>query len=280
MAAPLRRSAKAAKPAKPAKVAKPATTTRPARAASTTSASGRPPAARLPAAEPRLDHVSSAYQELRRIIIWGQLPPGARVSERIVADRLKLSRTPVRSALHRLEQEGFVTALGAGRERRLVVAPLTVSDGLEVFNVVGHLEGLAVRTAAQLPTPRRKALVASLRAVNGTLAKQASKKGNATRFFDLDIEFHRLYVEDVVGPRLLTLHRAIKPQSERYIRLYVSVLLDQIATSVREHERIAASIARGDADAAQHAVEANWRNAGERLTKIISQLGERGSWHA
>jgi DNA-binding GntR family transcriptional regulator len=149
-----------------------------------------------------------------------------------------------------------------------------------VFTIVGHLEGLAARSAAELPAPRRTVLVRRLRAVNEALATQSRKKGNATRFFDLDIEFHRLYVEEVVGPRLLTLHRAIKPQSERYIRLYVSVLLDQIAMSVREHERIANSIARGDADAAQRAVETNWRNAAERLTQIIAQHGERGSWEA
>jgi DNA-binding GntR family transcriptional regulator len=226
----------------------------------------------------RQDHVSRAYEELRRIIVWGQLPPGSRISERIIADRLKLSRTPVRSALHRLEQEGFVASTGVGRERRLIVAPLTMHDGQEVFTIVGHLEGLAARTAAELPAARRKALVLQLRAVNDVLATHSRKKGNATRFFDLDIEFHRLYVEEVVGPRLLTLHRAIKPQSERYIRLYVSVLLDQIATSVREHERIAASIAKGDPDAAQTAVETNWRNAADRLTHIIAQHGERGSW--
>ena len=241
-------------------------------------APARPPAQEpLGDARPQ-DHVSRAYEELRRIIVWGQLPPGSRISERIIADRLKLSRTPVRSALHRLEQEGFVASNGVGRERRLIVAPLTMHDGQEVFTIVGHLEGLAARTAAELPAPRRKALVLQLRGVNDLLATQAKKKGNATRFFDLDIEFHRLYVEEVVGPRLLTLHRAIKPQSERYIRLYVSVLLDQIATSVREHERIAASIARGDPEAAQQAVETNWRNAAERLTQIIAQHGERGSW--
>lgn len=100
------------------------------------------------------------------------------------------------------------------------------------------------------------------------------------RIAELDIEFYRTYVEEVVGPRLLTLHRAIKPQSERYIRLYVSVLVDQIATSVREHERILTSISRGDQDAAQHAVETNWRNAAERLTQVIAQHGERGSWHS
>lgn len=231
------------------------------------------------AAEPRLDHVSKAYQELRRIIVWGQLPPGARVSERTIADRLNLSRTPVRSALHRLEQEGFVTAVGTGRERRLIVSPLTVDDGLEVFTIVGHLEGLAARTAAELPAPRRKALAARMRAVNNELARQASRKNNANRFFELDIEFHSRYVEGVAGPRVLALHQAIKPQSERYIRLYVSVLVDQIATSVREHEKITAAIARGDADAAQRAVETNWRNAADRLAEIITELGERGSWH-
>src|SRR3954466_9299884 len=87
----------------------------------------------------RQDNVSRAYQELRRIIVWGQLPPGSRISERIVADRLGLSRTPVRSALHRLEQEGFVASLGQGRERRLIVAPLTMQDGQEVYALVGHL---------------------------------------------------------------------------------------------------------------------------------------------
>ncbi len=240
----------------------------------------KPPPPRLAAAEAlRLDQVSRAYQALRDLIVWGQLPPGSRISERTVADRLGLSRTPVRSAMHRLEQEGFVASYGVGRERRLIVAPLTMHDGQEVFTIVGHLEGLAARGAAELPTAQRKALVMRLRTVNDALATHSRKRGNATRFFDLDIEFHRLYVEEVVGPRLLTLHRAIKPQSERYIRLYVSVLVDQIGTSVREHERILTSISRGDADAAQQAVETNWRNAAERLTQVIAQHGERGSWH-
>ena len=83
-----------------------------------------------------------------------------------------------------------------------------------------------------------------------------------------------------MGPRLLTLHRAIKPQSERYSRLYISVLLDEMSNSVKEHEAIARSIAEGDPDAAQRAVEKNWNNAAARLARIIAQHGERGSWEA
>lgn len=226
------------------------------------------------------DHVTRAYETLRLVIISGQLPPGSRISERIIADRLGLSRTPVRSALHRLEQEGFVAANGRGRERRLIVAPLTVDDGREVMFIVGHLEGLAARTAALLPAARRREIVRGLREINRELAKEARHPGDADRFFQLDHAFHGQYVDDVVGPRLLSLHRAIQPQSVRYSRLYVSVLIDQVATSVKEHETIASSIAKGDAAAAQHAAETNWHNAAERLTRIIAKQGERGSWQS
>lgn len=231
-------------------------------------------------AEERLDNVSRAYHDLREVIIWGQLPPGSRISERVIADRLGLSRTPVRSALHRLEQEGFVASYGRGRERRLIVAPLTIADGQEVYFIVGHLEGLAARATAMLPSARRKGIVRQLRDLNRRLAAESRKRGDAVRLFDLDLEFHQTYVEDIAGPRLLTLHRAIKPQSERYSRLYVSVLLDELSASVKEHEAIASTISRGDPDAAQAAVETNWNNAAARLERIMTQHGERGNWEA
>jgi DNA-binding GntR family transcriptional regulator len=227
----------------------------------------------------RTDNISLAYQELRRTIVWGQLPPGSRISERAVAERMGISRTPVRSAMHRLEQEGFVSAYGSARDRRLIVAPLTMRDGQEVLEIVGHLEGLAARLAALLPKHRRGVLVRKLRGLNDRLASQARNNVDPVRFFELDIEFHRTYVEGIAGPRLLTLHRAIKPQSERYIRLYVSVFLGEVSTSVREHAKIVSAIARGDADGAQKAVETNWHNAADRLARVIAQHGERGGWY-
>lgn len=230
-------------------------------------------------ADARSDTVSRVYQELRGLIVWGHLPPGARIAERAVAERLGLSRTPVRSALHRLQQEGFVSSAGRGQDQRLIVAPLTQDDGREIILIVGHLEGLAAHTAASLPDDRRKQVVARLREINRELAAE-SKRREFTRIFDLDQAFHRAYVEDVVGPRLLALHRAIKPQIERYTRLYISVLVDTLPTSVKEHEIIMRAIASGDAEGAQRAVETNWRNAAARLSRVIGQLGERGSWHA
>ena len=240
-----------------------------------------PPAASAPSADAdgRSDTVSRVYQELRGLIVWGHLPPGARIAERAVAERLGLSRTPVRSALHRLQQEGFVSSVGRGQDQRLIVAPLTQEDGREIILIVGHLEGLAAHTAALLPDTQRKRIVARLREINRDLAAE-SKRREFAQIFELDQAFHRAYVEDVVGPRLLALHRSIKPQIERYTRLYVSALVDELPTSIKEHELIVRAIASGDPLAAQRAVETNWRNAASRLAGVIAQLGERGAWHA
>jgi DNA-binding GntR family transcriptional regulator len=170
--------------------------------------------------------------------------------------------------------------VGRGREQRLIVAPLTQDDAREVFFIVGHLEGLAARTAALLPAARRREIVRHLREVNRELAVASRKRRDAVRVFDLDLEFHRTYVDGVVGPRLLALHHAIRSQSERYTRLYLSALLDTISTSVREHDAIVVGISKGEPDAAQGAAETNWRNAADRLTRVIAQHGERGAWHA
>jgi DNA-binding GntR family transcriptional regulator len=246
---------------------------------SRSSAAARRAAKPLAPEDEPLDNVTRVYGELRSLIISGQLPPGARIAERAVVARMGTSRTPVRSALHRLQQEGFVASVGRAGDQRLIVTPLTRGDGREVFLVVGHLEGLAAREAASLPADRRKKLVQQLRRVNRDLSTASRGKAQPGRLFDLDLEFHRTYVEGVAGPRVVALHRAIKPQSERYARLYINVLLDELPTSVKEHETIAAAIAKGDPRAAQRAVETNWHNAATRLASVIEEFGERGIWH-
>ncbi len=224
------------------------------------------------------DNVTRVYRELRTLIVSGELPAGSRIAERAVVKRMGLSRTPVRSALHRLQQEGFVDSVGRAGDQRLIVTPLTQDDGREVFLIVGHLEGLAAREAASLKRDRRTEIARRLRDLNRSLANEARRRSPASRLFDLDDEFHRSFVEDVVGPRLLALHRAIKPQIERYARLYVNVLLAELPTSVKQHAVIATAISSGDPDEAQKATESNWQTAAERLSHLIAEYGERGIW--
>lgn len=227
----------------------------------------------------RVDNVSRVYQQLRSLIVSGKLAPGARVSERAVVARTGLSRTPIRSALHRLQQEGFVASVGRAGDQRLIVTPITQKDGRELFVIVGHLEGLAAREAAALPDRERREVVRLLRNANKALSNELRQSRSPARVFELDNAFHATYLDGVVGPRLRALHRSTKPQIERYVRLYLNVLLDTLPTSVKEHDLIIRAIARGAQDAAQRAVESNWRNAANRLVRAIAEHGERGVWH-
>jgi DNA-binding GntR family transcriptional regulator len=223
-------------------------------------------------------HRERTYERLRDLIVHGKLAPGARIIEADVAERLGVSRTPVRAALQRLQQEGYITFAQRGRLTRASVAPLTRDDAHELFGIVGALEGFAAARTASLPDEERTSVAADLSKLNASLLQVGSSSRDPRSMFDLDSSFHHRYVETARGPRLLALLDAIKPQAERYIRLYTSALVDEIGTSVKEHEDIVEAIGRGDGEAARSAVATNWINASHRLSRVIDTVGERGSW--
>lgn len=219
------------------------------------------------------------YQKLRGLIVRGQLAPGARLVETEVAQRLGVSRTPVRGALQRLVREGYIVEPSRLQQSRPMVAPLTREDGREVFHIVAEIEGLAARLAAGRSPRDRTRLAKELTEINRGFSEIARQRAaDHNKLWALDEEFHRAYVEVGAGPRLLALHDAVKPQAERYERLYVSLLTDTLLTSAAEHAAIIKAIRVGDADAAQQAVQTNWRNAAERLGSVIESVGERGTW--
>lgn len=221
-----------------------------------------------------------AYTYLRDLIVRGGLAPGSRLVESELAGRLGVSRTPIRGALQWLEREGYISVESReGGKARMSVAPLTRNDAHELYWIIGHVEGLAARLAAHLEAHSRATLVRNLRELNDRLRELAGLKGaDPNRIFDLDMTFHRSIVEAAAGPRLLAFHGAIKPQTERYWRLYASGILDQLELSVAEHLRIIRAIEQGDADAADRAIRANWQNGAKRLAAVIDSLGERGCW--
>lgn len=231
------------------------------------------------ATPPRAARPELVYRKLRELIVRGQLAPGTRIVETDVAQRLGVSRTPVRGALQRLQQEGYILDSPALQQSRPTVAPLTREDARELFSIVAELEGLAARFAAQRDGSEREKLVSDLTSINEQFRKASdARQQNHSRLWELDEKFHRRYVEAGAGPRLLALFEAVKPQAERYERIYVSLLSRDLAPSIAEHNLIIRAIKSGNADNAQYAVQTNWRNAAERLGNVISNVGERGQW--
>ncbi|MDB4905500.1 MAG: GntR family transcriptional regulator [Gemmatimonadetes bacterium] len=219
------------------------------------------------------------YARLRDLIVVGSLAPGSRIVETEIASRLGVSRTPVREALQRLQQEGYVMGAPGAQQSRLTVAPLTQADVHELLTVVGALEGLGGSGAARLDAADRKTLARELRALNAEFHKAGrAAPVDHSKLYEADERLHRRIVEACAGPRLLALHDAVKPQAERYIRMYISMLTSDIRASVDEHETIVDAIEEGRADDAQRAIEVNWRHAAERLGKVIAVAGERGAW--
>jgi DNA-binding GntR family transcriptional regulator len=138
---------------------------------------------------------------------------------------------------------------------------------------------LGARWAAALEPDERVALATDLRARNSEFHRMGSAVPlDHSSLYEADERLHRKIVEASSGPRLLTLHDSVKPQAERYIRMYISMLTSDIRASVAEHDAIIAAIEAGDVDEAQVAVQTNWRHAADRIGKVIEVAGERGSW--
>src|SRR5690606_25245214 len=87
---------------------------------------------------------------LRELILEGELTAGSRISELWVVERLGVSRTPVRAALMRLQEEGFLDPIPSGG---YAVRSFTENDITDAIEVRGTLEGLAARLAAERGTP-------------------------------------------------------------------------------------------------------------------------------
>jgi len=239
----------------------------------------RTPKKRKPEPAQRGNSLRLVFHEIRELIIRGKLSPGAWIIEADLADRLGFSRTPVRGALHWLQREGYVVASGSGSKSRMIVAPLTKEDAKELYTIIGHIEGLGASLTAQLPPARRNKLVRSLTEINEGLADLAkARRMDPDRIFDLDLSFHSQIVEASAGPRLLELHKSTQPQAERYWRLYASAILDELGTSVKEHNEIIRAIAEGEPEAAERGIQLNWENGAQRLARVIDTIGERGSW--
>ena len=236
-----------------------------------------PPGAAARKGAPRNALAEQAFSRVRDLIVSGRLAPGAPIIETEIAASLGIQRSHLRLALQRLHHAGFVVTSTIDTYSRTRVAPLTAADVHDLFGIVGAVEGLAARSAALLPDDRRRSLVDELIRLNVELWEAAqSAPADINRVNDLDVAFHRRYVDSASPPRVRALHDSVKPQADRYERLYTSTLLNEIALSVAEHESIIEATSAGSPDAAQRSVETNWRNAADRFSRVIAMAGERG----
>jgi GntR family transcriptional regulator of vanillate catabolism len=149
-----------------------------------------------PDREERSSQTVRALLALRNMLLSAEIAPGERISELSMVGRLGVSRTPVRSALARLEAEGFLEAIPSGG---YAVKSFTARDAFEAIEVRGLLEGLCARLAAERGVKPAQAapLRDTLAAIDEIVATAADR--DADEYFPRYVDLNAIYHEQLIA---------------------------------------------------------------------------------
>lgn len=202
------------------------------------------------------DYVAS---QIRRRIISGEYPAGARLVERDLADQLGVSRNPVREALRVLDVEGFVDT----RPRHgTVVSGFGERDIVKIFEVRETLEPFAARLAVQRATQEQLDELSALM----DRATAAQSKGDRTTLSQLHLEFHELVLQ-MTDNRYL--YDAFAPLRNRTQRIVVTNAEHSEPDLWSEHIGLAQAIVDRDPDAAAKYADHHLQSAKETIVRAL-----------
>ncbi len=208
------------------------------------------------------------FERLEHDIIVGTYPRGELLTELKLVEQLGVSRTPIREALRRLEQERLIAETGKGA----LVLGITEEDLLDIMDIREHLEALASYYAA------RNATAESLQELKHIMDLQEFYflKADTEHIRQMDDSFHNAICHmsgrTVICDTLLPLHR----KTQRYRKVSIDDA-DRTVLVVKEHQAIYDAIAAGDGDLAAKRTKEHIHHAKEN---IIRRLHDHGRNHS
>jgi DNA-binding GntR family transcriptional regulator len=211
--------------------------------------------------------VDDATQALRDAILNGRLASGTRLRQMDLAARLRISRTPIREALGRLQQEGLVEILPAAGVR---VALLDLDEAIALYDVREVLDGLAARLAA------RRADEGMLTALDKSLARMARclERQDANQWFPAHVAFHDTIFRGAGNARLQALSAVVR-LSIRHFHPLLLRTAHRLEDAYREHRAIFEAIAAHDGLKAERLARVHIANAKDIVLKVLQIEGER-----
>jgi DNA-binding GntR family transcriptional regulator len=189
-----------------------------------------------------------ARAELERLILEGRLAPGARLSEVALAERLSISRGPLREALRLLERDGLVVAGEA--YRGTFVRRLDANEVAELYDTRALLQGFCCARVAE------RAGAAGIAALRAQVAAMAEAIDDPEEFYRLNVAFHHALLDAAGHARTATLYRGLEKESHLG-RRQTMLRGENRRASNAEHAAIVDAIAAGDVAAAREAGEAH-----------------------
>lgn len=203
---------------------------------------------------------------LRESIIQGELSPGQKLTEPELAEKLGISRTPIREAFRQLESEGFLTVIP---RRGAVVSRLTRKEIDDFYELKSLLEGYAARMAAERINEKG---IEKLRKINEQLVSLAEKEDIET-FFHKNEEFHRTFISYCQNEKLQELREHMVQRFTRF-RLEALSVPGRLMESVHQHRTIIRALARKDGRLAEAVVLEHALLSGEDLVGRLEQFGQ------
>lgn len=203
----------------------------------------------------------SAYRVLKEAIVSLDLDAGAFISEEEWARKLKMSRTPVREALSRLEHEKLVRR---APNYGVFVADLSIDDFLEICDVRALLEGNACRAAATHVSDRD---LAHFENEFRKLATDHPTSAMIRRANEIDHAFHKFILEAAGNRQVVSI---IAHLNNMITRLRFALTPSRYQDSLEEHKQILAALKAHDGEAAAAAMHSHMENVSKSLHLVRS----------
>lgn len=206
------------------------------------------------------------FTTLREAILKGELKPGERLMEIQLANRLGVSRTPVREAIRKLELEGLVVMIP---RKGAEVAEITVPDIEDVLEVREALEELAVKIACRnIQDDQLKRLKKA-----SVEFRDAVEEENLVESVKADMAFHEIIYEAAQNKRLVQLLNNLREQMYRYRMEYLKDS-SNFKNLLDEHDAIRKALKKRDEEKAGRVMKQHIQN---QKNAIISSIKEKGT---
>lgn len=203
------------------------------------------------------------FNTLRQAILRGEMEPGERLMEIQLAQKLGVSRTPIREAIRKLELEGLVVMIP---RKGAEVAHITEKDMRDVLEVRCTLEELAVTLACKNVTDER---ISELRAANKVFEAAIISK-DVVNIVDADVQFHDIIYAMTDNARLIQIINKLREQMYRYRLEYVKNARTH-SILISEHNDIIEQLSKKNVEAAKSVVRQHINNQEKGIVRLLNK---------
>lgn len=207
-----------------------------------------------------------AYQALRQAILSGELKAGDRLVETQLANRLQVSRTPIREAIRLLHHENLAAVDENGVLR---VARISAGDAIQLYDCRIVLESLSARGACQNATAEQIAALKQVVLQSEQLPQHSPD--SESQLLDLDCRFHRLLAQSSGNPWLVSLLEQVFDKM-LLLRLQTTHHNPQVMEIRVEHRRIVDAIVQGSEEKAVEAIEGHLVASKIRVVREVQDM--------